>query len=68
MSENIIEGIQRQCARIRDEVLPEYDRIPTGIFAATLMRQSIKRAEAAIARGDVIAMIAAYKDLEGYQL
>lgn len=68
MSENLVEGIQRQCNRIRDEVLPEYDKIPTGALAATLMRHSIKQAEAAVASGDVLAMLAAYKDLEGYDL
>lgn len=65
-TENIIEGIQRQCDRVR-EILPLYDEIPTGVFAATMMRNSIKAAEAAIASGDVLAMLAAYKDLEGYE-
>lgn len=64
--ENIIEGIQRQCDRVR-EILPLYDEIPTGVFAANMMRQSIKQAESAVASGDVVAMIAAYKDLEGHE-
>lgn len=64
--ENIIEGIQRQCDRVR-KILPLYDEIPTGVFAATMMRNSIKAAEAAIASGDVLAMLSAYKDLEGYE-
>lgn len=67
MAENIIEGIQRQCARIRDEVLPLYDEIPAGRFAASMMRNSIQDAEAAVASGDVIAMVKAYHDLEGYE-
>jgi len=65
MTENLIEGIQRQCNRIRDEILPEFDKIPTGALAATMMRHSIKKAETAIASGDVLAMLVAYKDLEG---
>ena len=65
MSENLIEGIQRQCDRVR-EILDLYERYPGGRFAAMMMRQSIKNAEAAIASGDVIALIGAYKDLEGY--
>ncbi|NYT76608.1 hypothetical protein H0A71_06360 [Alcaligenaceae bacterium] len=65
-TENIIEGVQRQCARVR-EILPLYDEIPTGVFAATMMRSSIKKAEAAIASGDVTAMLSAYKDLEEYE-
>ncbi|WP_323017755.1 hypothetical protein [Castellaniella sp.] len=54
--------------RVREDVLPEYDAIPTGAFAARLMRQSIRAAEAAIASGDVVAMVSAYGDLEGYQV
>ncbi|MAL01185.1 MAG: hypothetical protein CL536_03410 [Alcaligenaceae bacterium] len=65
-AENLIEGIQRECARVR-EILPLYDEIPTGLFAATMMRNSIKAAESAIASGDVPAMLRAYKDLEGYE-
>ncbi|MPS27593.1 MAG: hypothetical protein E2576_11170 [Alcaligenaceae bacterium] len=64
--ENLIEGIQRQCNRVR-EILPLYDEIPTGAFAAAMMRRSIAGAELAIARGDVIAMLAAYRDLAGYE-
>lgn len=66
-TENLIEGIQRQCTRLREDVLPHYDAIPTGVFAASMMRASIKMAEAAIASGDVIAMLKAYNDLEGYE-
>lgn len=52
--------------RVRD-LLPMYDAIPTGIFAATMMRQSLAMAEQAAASGDIVAMIAAYKDLKGYK-
>lgn len=65
-AENLIEGIQRECDRVR-EILSLYDAIPTGVFAATMMRNSIKAAESAIASGDVLAMLAAYKDLEKYE-
>jgi len=65
---NLVEGIQAECNRLRDRVLPEYDKIPEGIFAATMMRQAIKRGEAAIASGDVVECLAAYNDLKGFEL
>lgn len=68
MSENIIEGIQRQCRRVRNTVIPAYEEIGVpGAIAAAMIRRSVEQAEAAIASGDVLAMIAAYKDLEGYE-
>lgn len=66
MSENLIEGIHRQCDRIR-EILPQYDEMRLARVAATMMRQSIKAAEAAVASGDTVAMMRAYKDLEKYE-
>lgn len=65
---NIIEGIHAECNRLRDSVLPEYDKIPEGIFAATMMRDAIKRAEKAIASGDAIECIESYKELQGFTL
>lgn len=65
---NMIEAIQAECNRLREKVIPEYDKIPEGIFAATMMRHSIKLAEAAIASGDVVECVAALQDLRGYEL
>lgn len=66
MGENLIEGLQKEIERVRDELLPLYDEIPTGVFAATMMRVSIKEAENAIANMDVIQMIRSLEDLRGY--
>ena len=41
---------------------------PSGELAIMVMERSIKSAEKAIATGDTIAMMAAYKDLEEYEL
>jgi DNA polymerase III delta prime subunit len=65
---NVIEAIQSECNRLRERVLPEYDKIPAGALAATMMRQSIKEAEAAIASGDVIACVRSLQDLREYSL
>ena len=65
MTENLVEGIQRQCNRVR-ELLPHYDAIgPTGAFGKAMLQLAIKNGEAAIASGDVVQMMAAYKELEG---
>ena len=63
--ENLAEALLKEQQRVR-ELLSIYDAIPTGVFAATMMRQSLIRAEQAAASGDVAAMITAYKDLKGY--
>ena len=63
--ENLAEALPKEQQRVR-EMLPLYDAIPAGVYAATMMRESLARAEQAAASGDVIAMIAAYKDLAKY--
>jgi hypothetical protein len=65
---NLGEALPREMTRVRDEVLPEYLAIPMGIFAATMMRQSLDAAQKALAEGDVVAMIRCYEDLKGYHL
>lgn len=65
MTESLAEALPREQQRVR-ELLPLYDAIPTGVFAATMMRESLARAERAAAAGDVVAMLAAYQDLQGY--
>jgi hypothetical protein len=48
------------------ELLPLYDAIPTGSWAATMMRTAIQQAHAAMVRGDVVEMLRWYEDLKGY--
>lgn len=67
-SESLGEALPREIARVRDEVLPEYLKIPTGIFAATLMRQALDGATKALAEGDVVAMIRWYQELKDFSL
>lgn len=61
---NIIEGIQEECNRCR-ELKKEYDLIPTGGFGAFSIQQAIDEGEKSIASGDVVEMLAAYKELKG---
>jgi hypothetical protein len=68
---NIIEGIQKQCARCR-ELITQYDRLvsvhrvagpETVAFAKTMIQADINEGEAAIASGDVGRMVKAYQAL-----
>lgn len=60
--------LPRQMARVRDEVLPEYDAIPTGVFAATMMRADLDRAAKAMAEGNVVEMLRVCESLKGWTL
>jgi hypothetical protein len=61
-------ALPREMARVRDVVLPEYLAIPTGIFAAAMMRADLDRAATALAEGDVIEMLRVYESLKEYAL
>ena len=63
--ESLAVELPREQQRVRD-LLPLYDAIPTGVFAATLMRQALTRAEQAAATGDVIGMLRSYEELKGF--
>jgi len=65
MAANLIEGIQKQCARCR-ELVKQYEQIgPVGTFGKLMIEADIREAETALARGDVVRMISAFKALEG---
>jgi hypothetical protein len=66
MSETLAEALPREMARVRDELLPMYDAIPTGVFAATMMRADLDRAAKALASGDVVEMLRVYESLKGF--
>ena len=63
---NLIEGLQKELKRNR-ELLKMYEEIPQGIFGATIIRQSIKKAESAMANGDTVEMLRCFKDLQKSQ-
>lgn len=51
--------------RIRDEVIPAYEEAgPAGGFALAMIRAQLRKADEAVASGDVVAMAAAYQDLK----
>lgn len=59
-------ALPREMARVRDHVLPHYTPEVNGQLAAALMRRSLDLATKALAEGDVVAMLAAYEDLKGW--
>lgn len=62
----LADELPRQQARCR-EILENAREIgPAGAFLATMLRASLANAEKAAAAGDLGAMVAACKDLQGY--
>jgi hypothetical protein len=63
--ENVIEGIQAECNRVR-ELLPQYEAIgPAGRFGLLMLQADIAEGGAAIASGDVVRMVRALDALRG---
>lgn len=62
------EQLPIEMARVRDKLLPIYDEIPTGIFAATQMRWWLDEAAKALAEGDIVRILVAYEQLKGFEL
>ena len=67
MTETLGTALPKEMARVRDELLPIYDSIPTGVFAATLMRVNLDRAAKAMVEGDTVEMLRIYEALKGYK-
>jgi len=62
---NLIEGILQQCNRCRELIAVYKGLGPSGSFGAVVIQNAIWEGEGALASGDVVRMIAAYKELEG---
>lgn len=65
---NLIEGLLKEMNRVR-ELIKIYESLPdgAGFIAASMMKVSIKKAEEAIATGDIVAELKAYEDLKGFE-
>lgn len=61
------EALPREMARVLEAVMPGYLEIgEAGKFALAFMRRDLGLAAAALAEGDVIAMIRVYQRLKEY--
>lgn len=64
---NLIEGIQAECKRHREVLIPQYeDPIlnGAGAFAVMFMKEDIEEGEASIASGDIVRMCRALAKLK----
>lgn len=64
---SLIEALLLEISRVQ-EIMEEYTKFPTGIFAVELMRLDVQGAKKALAESDLIGMVAAYHELQGYCL
>lgn len=61
------DALPQEQARVR-EVLGYYKEIgPAGAFGAMMIEQALQRADRAAMSGDVVAMLAVYKELKEIQ-
>lgn len=63
---NLAEAFMHERDRVRD-LLQEYRKIPTGGFGAVMLEMALKRADDAMANGDIVAMLRSYAELRGCQ-
>jgi len=64
MSESLAEALPKEQKRVR-KILGYYKEVgPAGMFGAAMIEQSLQRADKAVMSGDVVEMIAAYKELQ----
>lgn len=61
---NLISGINQELKRCW-ELLQMYGEVgPPGVFASTMLKETIKKAEASLEGGDVIEMMRCYQELK----
>ena len=69
MTDTLGDALPRKMKEIRDIYIPAYESIgPSARFAIAMMKRDLDRAAKALAEGDVVEMLAVYRDLEEYQL
>ena len=68
MSDSLGTELPKEMARIRDVLMPQYLAIGSaGGFALAMMRRDLDLASKAMAEGDLVGMISAYKALKDYK-
>jgi hypothetical protein len=60
---NTQEALVKEVKR-NQELLKEYEKIPTGAFGAAMIRLGLDRAYHALARGDAVEMLKAYEAIK----
>lgn len=66
-TETLGDGLPKQMARVRDEVMPLYREIGSpGAIALLMMQHDLDFAAKAMMEGDIVKMLQAYESLKGY--
>ncbi len=67
--QNLIDGLLYEMNRVR-EIIKEYESLPkgAGVFASTIMKIDIQKAEQSIKDNDVVKMMLCYTTLQEYEL
>lgn len=67
--ENLMEGLLKEIDRVKD-IIKDYEAPElkgAGMFAATLMKQDVKRAQETITNNDVVEMLRYYQKLKEWE-
>jgi hypothetical protein len=65
--DTLADALPREIERVQ-EIIREYETIPSGHIAASFMKQDVKKALEAMMSGDLPGMLVAYESLKGYEL
>ena len=65
--QNLVQGLLSEINRVQ-EIKLEYEKIPAGKLAAHLMGEDIRKAMAAVGRGDIGSMARYHNILKQYEL
>lgn len=67
-TQSLAEALPLEQARCR-QLLADYRELPGGVghFGATMIEASLKRADAAVMSGDVVAMLRSYQELQDHE-
>lgn len=61
----LAEELTNQMTRVRNDILPYYEAAgPAGALGAGFIKESLARAESAMAKGDVVAMVGLVQSLK----
>lgn len=64
MTDTLGDALPREQARVRELLIAYREIGAPGVFGAAIIEQVLKRADKAVISGDLVDMIAAYKELK----
>lgn len=60
------EALPSEIERVQ-ELIKQYESVPMGHIAASMMKADVKKAHDAMINGDIVGMVAVYAELKGYE-